>query len=487
MNRFKHLALILILGVLLAACSTQDSPIVPENNLTNVGGETFEPMRFYTAQPSLQSHMAVEWPSTINGVDLAGTTVDILGTGLGSGTGASLPGSVTVTNLGNVRGIYVQVVLKAGTSPNTVSVTTPNTTKAWPSGAGGNLTLIPIETPDGKFLTDGSYEGFFSRAEIADMGATDAVIEADVAGAGTSPNLTPRAFVVYVFRDSSSSTSVGRTPNLYIFGSETQGVLNNVSGTIPAYPKATQKLTIPSSSSARNVDVTFVISDVESGPAASDGANRIIVLEAEANGIFTYGIFDKPNKDDELLIATLTLPNVPGSVTEVTANVISPERTHPYPEDPQKRRGDSVFWNGINATVAVKPPPPPPPAGGEGCTPGFWRNWTGMGPGRQGNAWERTGYSPNQLFSDVFENAFPGKTLLQVVSQGGGGLDALGRHTVAALLNAAHPDVSYDLTVEQVISKFNAVFPGNNRAYNTLKDEFEAFNEQGCPLNRNNF
>ena len=36
-----------------------------------------------------------------------------------------------------------------------------------------------------------------------------------------------------------------------------------------------------------------------------------------------------------------------------------------------------------------------------------------------------------------FDDAFPGMTLLEVLSQGGGGLNALGRHTVAALLNAA--------------------------------------------------
>jgi hypothetical protein len=87
------------------------------------------------------------------------------------------------------------------------------------------------------------------------------------------------------------------------------------------------------------------------------------------------------------------------------------------------------------------------------------------------------------LFNEVFENAFPGKTLLEVLKQGGGGLKALGRHTVAALLNASNPDVSYDLTTDEVIDAFNDVYPGSKGDYEELKDVFEGFNEQGCPLN----
>ena len=81
----------------------------------------------------------------------------------------------------------------------------------------------------------------------------------------------------------------------------------------------------------------------------------------------------------------------------------------------------------------------------------------------------------------MFENAFPGKTLLPVPSLGGGGLDALGRHTVVALLNAQSGNVNYGLTTQQVIDKFNGVFPSRN--YQALKNEFEGLDERGCPLN----
>jgi hypothetical protein len=117
-----------------------------------------------------------------------------------------------------------------------------------------------------------------------------------------------------------------------------------------------------------------------------------------------------------------------------------------------------------------------PTIGGEGCTPGYWRQ------SHHYDSWPAP-YTPTTLFSAVFENAFPGKTLGQVLQLGGGGLNALGRHTVAALLNAASPGVDYDLTPAEVIQLFNDLHPGTTNEYNKLKDYFQKFNEQGCPLN----
>jgi len=110
--------------------------------------------------------------------------------------------------------------------------------------------------------------------------------------------------------------------------------------------------------------------------------------------------------------------------------------------------------------------------GGDGCTPGYWKQ------AHHFDSW--IGYSPGTMFSDVFDDAFPGKTLHMVLKQGGGGLKALGRHTVAALLSAASPGVSYDLTESQVIDMFNAEYPDGD--YTGLKNTFEYFNELGCPI-----
>jgi hypothetical protein len=130
-----------------------------------------------------------------------------------------------------------------------------------------------------------------------------------------------------------------------------------------------------------------------------------------------------------------------------------------------------------NETPVEEPTPPPeetptPTPGGEGCTPGYWK------APQHFDSW--VGYSPNQLFSSVFVNAFPGKTLVQVAALNGGGLNALGRHTVAALLSASNDDVSYPDSVEDVIALFNEAYDLSD--YERLKNRFEAQNEAGCPL-----
>jgi hypothetical protein len=107
-----------------------------------------------------------------------------------------------------------------------------------------------------------------------------------------------------------------------------------------------------------------------------------------------------------------------------------------------------------------------PEMGGEGCTPGYWKNtlW----------AWPPTGYTPGQDFDAVFGVDFfnPDVTLEQALNQGGGGFYRLGRHGTAALLNAAHPDVEYGLSVAEVIA---LVQSGD-------ADTLEQYNEAGCPL-----
>lgn len=112
---------------------------------------------------------------------------------------------------------------------------------------------------------------------------------------------------------------------------------------------------------------------------------------------------------------------------------------------------------------------------GGGCTPGYWKQ------AQHFDSW--VFYTPGTMFSAVFENAFPGMTLLQVMNLGGGGLNALGRHAVAGLLNAQNTDVQYGLSAPEVIGLFNNTFPGTKPAYNQAKDLLETNNQTFCPLN----
>lgn len=145
------------------------------------------------------------------------------------------------------------------------------------------------------------------------------------------------------------------------------------------------------------------------------------------------------------------------------------------------------------------------PCNGEGCTPGFW--------GQQG--YRSNSYHPkfpsHMLFYDAFgRDAFPGKTLLEVVASKfqdpemnvplncrslsvlsnntntkkvcANMLRELGAQSVAALQNAASP-MKYDLDVETVIRSFQKSYDaGTAIAMEDTKNAFDQFNNQFCPL-----
>ncbi len=108
-----------------------------------------------------------------------------------------------------------------------------------------------------------------------------------------------------------------------------------------------------------------------------------------------------------------------------------------------------------------------------GCTPGYWKQ------SQHFDSWPAP-YRPDMMFDALpgFANAFPGKTLLQVLGQGGGGRNALGRHTVAAILNSAS---GFGLEIDELEWLFNSTY--NNRFAEAAKDILAFLNERGCPLN----
>jgi len=139
-------------------------------------------------------------------------------------------------------------------------------------------------------------------------------------------------------------------------------------------------------------------------------------------------------------------------------------------------------WVKLNGKWTVKceptpppPPPPPPPSGGEGCTPGYWRQ------DQHFDSW--TGYDPTDNFETVFgvDASFDPHTLLDAVWLGGGGENALARHAVAALLNAASSGVDYEYSTAQVIHMVQDAYDTGN--FEHFKDLLADQNEAGCPLN----
>ncbi len=110
----------------------------------------------------------------------------------------------------------------------------------------------------------------------------------------------------------------------------------------------------------------------------------------------------------------------------------------------------------------------------EGCGLGFWKQ------PHHFEFWPEP-YLPDTPFESVFGRDVPGEpTLLEALELGGGHLNALMRQAVAALLNAASPEVNYEFSLEEVVAKFQAAFDSGD--YEPTKDELETANEAGCPL-----
>lgn len=165
-----------------------------------------------------------------------------------------------------------------------------------------------------------------------------------------------------------------------------------------------------------------------------------------------------------------------GSCTIVTSYTVLATDTSPLTNSVTVNASPAGFPNVITATatdsVVINPP-----QGGEGCTPGYWKQDQHL------DSW--VGFSPDQTLESVFNVpdvlGLDDVTLLEALELQGGGVNALLRHAVAALLNAASPGVDYDLTVAQVIAATNAALASGN--YEAQKNIFAGLNEQGCPLN----
>ncbi|MBI2852664.1 MAG: DUF11 domain-containing protein [Chloroflexi bacterium] len=117
--------------------------------------------------------------------------------------------------------------------------------------------------------------------------------------------------------------------------------------------------------------------------------------------------------------------------------------------------------------------------GNEGLTPGFWKNHTDL--------WVT--YSPDQTLESVFDVpdslGLDNKTLLEALEfKGGNGVKGMAqillRAAVAALLNAAHPEVEYSLTEAQIISDVNdALASGDRGVMEAVKNILDALNNLG--------
>jgi len=124
---------------------------------------------------------------------------------------------------------------------------------------------------------------------------------------------------------------------------------------------------------------------------------------------------------------------------------------------------------------------PPPPPGIHGCTPGFWKQsqhfqfWTGY---TTGQTWGSVFADPGTHYANKGQSLNSNTSLLGALNLGGGGILALARHGVAALLNSSSESVDYPYTTAQVIAMVNGAIESGD--YLTAQAQLAQFNELGC-------
>ena len=116
--------------------------------------------------------------------------------------------------------------------------------------------------------------------------------------------------------------------------------------------------------------------------------------------------------------------------------------------------------------------------GGSGCTPGFWKNHDGSK--KQGNYWpvDELTSGMDTIWEEYFAvceyTELDPKYLTDTIRLKGGGLNKIGRHGTAALLNALHPMVYYPYSVGEVINMVCSGRMGMLVMANELSDECPA-------------
>jgi hypothetical protein len=209
-----------------------------------------------------------------------------------------------------------------------------------------------------------------------------------------------------------------------------------------------------------DVSGTFTVTEdgdatVLPNPTVAPGS-CVVVAESSSPGGANVSISETP----ATFLESATVTNEAGTTTAFT-------------------NGGSVFVNyihGVTVTFTNNQPDVPPPSGDEGCTPGFWKQPQHL------DSW--TTYAPGADFDATFGvNLFtPNITLQQALELNGGGTQALARHAVAALLNAASADVDYTYTTAQVLDIVQGDGAYAGLTVEQRKNLLAAANEIGCPL-----
>jgi len=131
---------------------------------------------------------------------------------------------------------------------------------------------------------------------------------------------------------------------------------------------------------------------------------------------------------------------------------------------------DAVATVTINVTVSY--------GGTAGCTLGYWKQPQHAGDWQvyhqNDNYWTVFGVNPAKTTAKLSPNL----TLLQALQLGGGGENNLARQAVAALLNAAHPQIDYFTGTQGVIASVQQAYASGKIAIANQATRFDAENNK---------
>lgn len=411
-----------------------------------------------------------DFPSPTFTWDHAGP-VDIVGIGTGSLESATNPADIVIPDLGSAIAVRVQAAIKYGYADEAG----PEMYVEFRNEDDDVLASVPLSEAKSA-VTGDFFEAVLPLRGTDAVDLPNGVVRAEVVNdvsftrKGTE-FFTPRSLVAFVLRDdttpsvrSKGLTSYEDVYHLVTENGEPTGFVQTLTETISFDPVAMD----------RPLRIDFAISELEAD-------ERVIDVDVRVDGESVYAErLTEPNSGNELYLEHV-LTTLPAGATDVEIQLFSPD---PSPDVV----GDSVWLAGVNASVTE------PEGGAEGCTPGYWRNHTGEGPGNQENAWTPTGYTGEQLFSSVFDRTITVRVgakgrpedvedpmLFEAVVATGGDVNALARSAVAALLNAAHPDVDAYYTAAEVIEMVQDALDGTLDIEDT-KNLLDVANNLGCPL-----
>ena len=185
--------------------------------------------------------------------------------------------------------------------------------------------------------------------------------------------------------------------------------------------------------------------------AGSVGAMRPNAITVASGGVLTTIINPFGSADGPLWDTAHLQVAVPAGVTSITVQVLSQS-------DGSGNLPASLLWIGAALELPV-----PEDGGGEGCTPGFWKQPAHL------SEWPSQ-LAPDDDFDDTFGVDYftPNITLHDAVWARGGGINELARHGTAALLNAYSSAVDYPLSADEVIAAVQAGNVSELVAYNEL-------------------